>query len=259
MSERTSFGEWLRQRRHLLDLTQAILAQHSGCSTVTIRKLESGERKPSLELAKALTIPLRIPTREQAAFIQFARSDEIDAQFRLPAWEQAQISWRDQQLPTHAPEPIKKQTGLTLLYDLVVPEAHRFEKMQDGRFVVQTSATGSVTGEIEGQLDLQITQIINPKPVELGYEQALSMQIGALFTIQSGDDFLKGTYTGTLTPTLDEAGNGEGFVQATGRIVTVTARFIDLFLNYVFVEDVVRMREGNGVGASGVMQLKSVV
>lgn len=80
-----------------------------------------------------------------------------------------------------------------------------------------------------------------------------------LFTIQSDDDSLKGSYSGTLTPTLNENGNGDARVQATGRITFVTARFIDLFLNYVFVTDIVRMKEGEGTGASGVMQLKSVV
>jgi transcriptional regulator with XRE-family HTH domain len=258
MAMRTPFGEWLRQRRHLLDLTQAELAAQSGCSAISIRKLEAGERKPSLDLARSLTAVLRIPTREQAAFIQFARSDEREASFHLPAWEPEQISWRDQQLPTQISEPLIQQTEMILRYDLVAPEAHQYEQMEDGRYLVEVRGTGSVTGNIEGRIDLQITQIINPKPAGIGYVQALPMQIGALFTIRSGNDILRGTYTGTLTPTLDEAGNGNARMQATGRIISVTAGFIDLFLNYVFVEDVVRMKEGNGTGASGRMQLKSV-
>ncbi len=259
MSVRTPFGAWLRQRRHLLDLTQAELAQQSSCSAITIRKLEAGERKPSLELARALTAVLHIPAREQTAFIQFARSGDHEASFHLPAWDQEQISWRDQQLPTHRPKPTARSTGVTLHYDLVAPNAHHYEKMEDGRYLITTEAIGSVTGDIEGQMELHITQIINPKPASMGYPQALPMQIGAMFTIQSGNDTLKGSYTGSLTPTLDEAGNGNARVQATGTVVSVTAGFSDLFLNYVFVEDVVKMVEGNGTGASGIMQLKSVV
>lgn len=257
--DRTPFGEWLRQRRHLLDLTQAVLAKQSDCSAVTIRKLESGARKPSLELAKSLMVTLRIPEREQAAFIQFARSNEQEGSFRLPAWDQEQISWRDHQLPTHISEPLTQQTGITLQYDLVAPEAHQYEEIEDGRYLVQVRGTGAVIGAIEGSMELQITQIINPKPIEMNYTQALPMQIGTIFTIQSGDDILRGSYTGTLTPTLDEAGNGHARMQATGRIIFVTARFIDLFLNYVFVEDIVQMKEGNGTGAKGIMQLKSAV
>jgi transcriptional regulator with XRE-family HTH domain len=259
MAVRTPFGEWLRQRRHLLDLTQAELAAQSDCSAITIRKLEAGERKPSLELARALTAVLHIPPREQAAFIQFARSGEYEASFHLPAWDQEQISWRDQQLPTHRPQPTAKATGMTLRYDLVALKAHQYEEVEDGRYLVNVRGTGSVTGDIEGKMELHITQIINPKPADIGYLQALPMQIGAIFTISSGNDILKGTYIGSLTPMLDEAGNGNAHVQATGQIISVTTGFIDLFLNYVFVEDVVKMVEGSGTGSSGVMQFKTAV
>lgn len=256
MTERTSFGEWLRQRRHLLDLTQAELAQQSGCSAITIRKLEAGERKPSPELAQALAAVLRIPAREQTAFIQFARSNDFEATFRLPAWDPEKATWRSGQLPNYNPELMTEPTGLTLRYDLVSPEAPRYEQVADGRYLFEIQATGSVTGAVEGSMELQITQVVMPKPVNIGYAQALPMQIGAIFTIRSGSDSFKGCYNGTITPTLNEAGNGSARVQATGQVIFVTARFIDLFLNYVFVEDVVRMREGTGTGASGVMQLK---
>ncbi len=257
--DRTPFGAWLRQRRHLLDLTQAELARQSSCSAITIRKLEAGERKPSLELARALTAVLHIPAREQAAFIQFARSDDLEASFRLPAWEPEQSSWRRGQLPAHGPEAVTEPAGVILHYDLFALAAPRYEAVEDGRYLVEVQGTGAVTGDIEGTMELHITQIIVPKPADIGYSQALPMQIGAMFTVCSGNDILKGTYTGSLTPTLDDAGNGNARLQATGQVIFVTAGFIDLFLNYVFVEDVVRMREGSGAGASGVMQLKPAV
>lgn len=256
MAEQTSFGDWLRQRRHLLDLTQVELAAQTGCSAVTIRKLEANERKPSAELAQALTAPLRIPEREQAAFVQFARSDELEASFRLPAWNPEQVSWRGGQLPTHGSQTINKLSGVTLHYDLVGLEAPRHEKIADGRFLVNVQAVGAVTGDIEGEMTLRITQILTPKPVEMDYSQALPMQIGAIFTIRSGNDMLEGIYTGSLSPMLDPSGSGALRVQATGQIISVTAGFVDLFLNYVFVADAVRMVEGLGTGASGTMQLK---
>jgi transcriptional regulator with XRE-family HTH domain len=253
---RQTFADWLRQRRHLLDLKQVELAQQTGCSAVTVRKLGAGERKPSAELAQALAVSLRIPQREQAAFIQFARADELNASFRLPAWNAEQVSWRSGQLPTVDSTPLITSTHVMLSYDLVTPDAPKFEKVEDGRFLVKASASGGVTGDIEGNITVNLTQIIMPKPENMGYTQALPMQIGAIFNIQSGVEQLEGTYTGLLSPMLDDNGNGNAQLQATGQIISVTAGFIDLFLNYVFVGDVIRMVEGIGTGASGTMQLK---
>ena len=54
----------------------------------------------------------------------------------------------------------------------------------------------------------------------------------------------------------DAGGTGEARNQGTGQVISVTPGFVDLFLNYVFVEDVVKMVEGSGTGARGRMQLK---
>ena len=37
-----AFGEWVKQRRKALDLTQDGLAQRAGCSIFALRKIESG-------------------------------------------------------------------------------------------------------------------------------------------------------------------------------------------------------------------------
>ena len=75
MREPVSFGAWLRQRRRALDLTQAALAQRVGCATGTIRKLESDERRPSLQLASVLAAHLDVPAQERAAVVQVARGE----------------------------------------------------------------------------------------------------------------------------------------------------------------------------------------
>ncbi|NIV28332.1 MAG: helix-turn-helix domain-containing protein, partial [Anaerolineae bacterium] len=46
-----SFGEWLKQRRKQLRLTQRELASSAFCSVPMIKKIEADERRPSLELA----------------------------------------------------------------------------------------------------------------------------------------------------------------------------------------------------------------
>ena len=256
MGNQTTFPEWLRQRRHLLDLKQTDLASLAGCSAVTIRKLESGERKPSAELARELADALRIPLREQDAFIQFARSDEWDAAFRLPAWNPEQASWRSGQLPRQSSPQADSSSWLTLHYTLTAPDAPQYEQVEDGRFLIKTHANGPISGDIEGHITLRLTQIIMPKPAEMDYATALPMQVSAFFTINSGDEQIEGFYNGSMTPMLDPVGNGNSHFQGTGQVVSVTAGFIDLFLNYVFVTDVIRMVEGVGTGANGSMQLK---
>ena len=70
-----SFGEWLKRRRKALDLTLKELAERAGCSTFALRKIESGERRPSKQLAGLLSTALEIPEQEQSTFIRVARGD----------------------------------------------------------------------------------------------------------------------------------------------------------------------------------------
>ena len=69
------FGEWLKQRRKTLDLTQEELAERAGCSIFALRKIESGERRPSKQLAGLLASALEITAEEQPTFIRVARGD----------------------------------------------------------------------------------------------------------------------------------------------------------------------------------------
>lgn len=68
-----SFGEWLKQRRRTLDLTQHALAQQIGYSTWTIVKIEAGARRPSKQIMERLAETLRVPSVEREVFYAFAR------------------------------------------------------------------------------------------------------------------------------------------------------------------------------------------
>ncbi|MDQ2692060.1 MAG: helix-turn-helix domain-containing protein, partial [Chloroflexota bacterium] len=68
-----SFGEWLRQRRRIRDLTQQELADEAGCARITLRRIESGGLKPSKELADILLEKLGIPGPERPGWVLFAR------------------------------------------------------------------------------------------------------------------------------------------------------------------------------------------
>lgn len=57
------FGNWLRQQRKTLDLTQTELAHRVGCAPVTVKKIETGVRRPSKQIAERLATVLAIEPR----------------------------------------------------------------------------------------------------------------------------------------------------------------------------------------------------
>ncbi|HET9494149.1 MAG TPA: helix-turn-helix domain-containing protein [Chloroflexia bacterium] len=75
MDVATTFGEWLRARRKEFGYTQEELADMVGCSPATIRKIESGDRRPSRQMAELLAEYLEVPQEDRAAFIRMARSE----------------------------------------------------------------------------------------------------------------------------------------------------------------------------------------
>jgi predicted ATPase/transcriptional regulator with XRE-family HTH domain len=75
MDVATTFGEWLRARRKEFGYTQEELADMVGCSPATIRKIESGDRRPSRQMAELLAEYLEVPQEERASFIRMARSE----------------------------------------------------------------------------------------------------------------------------------------------------------------------------------------
>jgi predicted ATPase/transcriptional regulator with XRE-family HTH domain len=93
------FGEWLRDRRKALDLTQAELAQRAGCSTAGLRKIETGERRPSKELAALLARALEIDGEHQASFVRVARGELNVERLGMPTTDQ-----------TDSPAPVRLDT-----------------------------------------------------------------------------------------------------------------------------------------------------
>ena len=70
-----SFGEWLKRRRKAVGLTQEQLAQQLNCSTITLRKIEAEERRPSAQIVERLADIFNIPPNEQTKFLRYARGD----------------------------------------------------------------------------------------------------------------------------------------------------------------------------------------
>ncbi|MGH9853211.1 MAG: ATP-binding protein, partial [Blastocatellia bacterium] len=100
-TETYSFGEWLKQRRERLRLTQRELAAITHCSPAMIKKIEADERHPSPELAELLAGALKVPQPDHELFIQVARGERpVDALWRMQAEATTSV------LPFHAPVPL---------------------------------------------------------------------------------------------------------------------------------------------------------
>ncbi len=84
-TETYSFGEWLKQRRERLRLTQRELAATVHCSLPMIKKLEADERHPSPELAQLLASALKVPEADHETFIEVARGERpVDGLWHVP-------------------------------------------------------------------------------------------------------------------------------------------------------------------------------
>src|SRR5262245_30788831 len=85
MSELFSFGAWVRRCRRALDLTRDELAAQIGCAAVTIRHIETDERRPSKQLAARLADGLQLSADERPAFLQAARGERAVDRLGAPA------------------------------------------------------------------------------------------------------------------------------------------------------------------------------
>ncbi|HSR46586.1 MAG TPA: tetratricopeptide repeat protein [Anaerolineales bacterium] len=77
MPANATFGELLRSLREGQGLTQQALGDRVGCSAITIRKLEGGERRPSVQMAELLAQRLGVPPADRTAFLETARAAPV--------------------------------------------------------------------------------------------------------------------------------------------------------------------------------------
>ncbi len=118
------FGEWLKDRRQKLDLTQAELAKRASCSVSALRKIERDERRPSKQLADLLAKALEIPIENQAAFIKVARGDlSVDCLRTIIQDRVSSPTGQSTPIPVSLPKPltpfIGREPELTALHQLL--------------------------------------------------------------------------------------------------------------------------------------------
>lgn len=115
MNQPISFPAWLRRRRKALDLTRTELARRAHCSVSTLRRLEAGDLRPSIQLAETLALALEIPPDERAGFVRFARGEEAEVSlpaFRGPASGSQTAATLSPPGPTmHLPAPLTSFVG----------------------------------------------------------------------------------------------------------------------------------------------------
>jgi predicted ATPase len=70
-----TFGEWLQQQRTHRRLTREEFANRVGCSVAMLRKIETGERRPSTQIAELMANAFEIPPAEHATFVRVARGE----------------------------------------------------------------------------------------------------------------------------------------------------------------------------------------
>src|ERR671933_2707248 len=129
METPSSFGRVLRQRRRWLDLTQDELAARVHCSVVTIRKLETDERRPSRQIAERLAACLDVPPTERPDFLALARAE-------VPAHEPGE---------SPPPEPARQPHPVPPLPAPLTPLLGREQEVVSLRAVLLQPATRLLT------------------------------------------------------------------------------------------------------------------
>ena len=90
-----TFGQVVKARRSEMGLTQEELARRVGCASVTVRKIEYSNLRPSVQIAERLAMSLNLPLEERADFVRLARAE------RAPLVE-----------PRPTPSPLLEESGI---------------------------------------------------------------------------------------------------------------------------------------------------
>ncbi len=99
MSSQTPFGTLVRKLREDSGLSRRELAERLHCAEVSVRKIETGERKPSRSLAAALAVHLRVSDLDRPAFLALAGAREPRRSGRpVDDWATRRLIGRDAEI-----------------------------------------------------------------------------------------------------------------------------------------------------------------
>lgn len=168
MSEQRKFNDWLKQRRKERGIGQEELADRVGVSFAMLRKIESGERRPSGQVAALLADYFRVPDDEREAFVAFARTGSSASPIESV---EVKVPWRGAHL-RHANLPA-----------LLTPLIGRDQEIQAGISQLQQSRT-------------RLLSMIGPPGVG---KTRLALQVAA----ELGDELDDGVLFVDLSPVID--------------------------------------------------------
>jgi predicted ATPase/transcriptional regulator with XRE-family HTH domain len=216
MSELFSFGTWVRRRRKALDLTREELAPRVGCAVVTIRRIESGERRPSKELAACLADALELEAEERATFVLAARREFAAAQ--LPAPRQglrgASQGAANGGIPPSKPMPLSglastlRNRGHTNLPAQLTPLIGRTEETQQVRALLLRD-------------DVRLVTLTGPGGIG---KTRLALRVAD----ELSSEFVDGVFLVELAPLSDPALVLPTIARVLGRYEVTTSLFDDL-------------------------------
>jgi predicted ATPase/transcriptional regulator with XRE-family HTH domain len=136
-TEQMPFNLWIKQRRKALDLTQEDLSECVGCSTVTIQKIELGERRPSKQVALRLAECLRLLADEQEKFVRFARGEQGAGPSPIGTATRSGVVPQSP-TPNNLPAPLTPLVGR----EEALGAAHNYLLRQDIRLLTLTGVPG---------------------------------------------------------------------------------------------------------------------
>jgi predicted ATPase/transcriptional regulator with XRE-family HTH domain len=184
-----SFGEWLKRQRNSRGLTQEQLAHQIGCATITLRKIEAEERRPSAAIVDQLIKIFEIPQGEKNSFLKFARGDWTKA----PGERSDETPWQSSESPrTNLPSPLTSLVGREKEQSEVIDllGQHRLVTLTGPGGIGKTrlgieAARQSISNFVDGVFFVEMAALGDPSPITSTTMQALGyVESGHLSTSQ---------------------------------------------------------------------------
>lgn len=130
-------------------------------------------------------------------------------------------------------------------YSLGAAGPPTIEPLTDGRMAFRIDGVGAASGALEGAMTARISEVTPmPSPPFHG--------VSVQFRIETELGEIEGYYAGSLH--LPD-GADQASIHATGRILSVSGAYADLYLADVYVTSAVQFVDGRSVGETGVMTL----
>ncbi len=256
-----TFGSWARARRRELDLTQQEMAALVGCATVTVRKIEADERRPSKQMAERFAEVLAIPAADRERFVAAARG------FRAPAVVLVPAQRETSRLPAVFTSLVGRDRELAELLALIENGPSRLITVVGAPGVGKTRLAIEAVRRASALLDVPavfvpLAQRVRPEEIVTGLADVLRVS-----TTGTGDERSAVTARLRSAPVIalldnleqiDGAGPQVAALleeSATTVCVVTSRRPLDVYGEYEFHLDPLRLEPADGEDVAPAVQL----